>query len=46
MRASVGLPWRRPAERPNGQAAAQYLAVDYVYYSKCSDDAFLTQRGL
>ncbi|MCB1019890.1 MAG: hypothetical protein KDC27_08180, partial [Acidobacteria bacterium] len=41
VRASVSLPWQAP-ERPNGQAAAQYLAVDYVYYSKCSDDAFLT----
>jgi hypothetical protein len=37
----LGFPWQAPAE-PNGAAATQYLAVDYVYYSKCSDDAFAT----
>jgi hypothetical protein len=41
IRGSLSLPWQAP-ERPNSSAAAQHLAVDYVYYSKCSDDAFAT----
>ena len=41
VRGSLPLPWQAP-EKPNSYAAAQFLAVDYVYYSKCSDDAFAT----
>ena len=41
VRGDLPIPWQAP-EKPNSYAAAQYLAVDYVYYSKCSDDAFAT----
>ena len=39
VRGSLDIPWQAPPQ-PNEQAQAQYLAVDYVYYSKCSDDGF------
>jgi hypothetical protein len=41
VRGTLDIPWQAPA-KPNAAAASQYLAVDYVYYSKCSDDAFAT----
>ncbi len=41
VRGELPIAWQAP-ERPNSYAASQYLAVDYVYYSKCSDDAFAT----
>jgi hypothetical protein len=41
IRGSLDIPWQAP-DKPNSAAAAQYLAVDYIYYSKCSDDAFTT----
>src|SRR5690606_34963261 len=38
-RGTVSIPWQAP-ETPNNFANSQHLAVDYVYYSKCADDAF------